>query len=226
MFVRETEREREGKRELQLDTHVAAPLQAVLGGHVFDLARIFAGGDPEWVQARVLHQGRAASRADVRESPGDRVGPLVGDEINATFGFADGTLLTYTSREAQREVRAVGWGMELAGTAGALRVSCKALSFCCAPTVFLSKTVSFHAVCLARCSSRSRRRSGSAAGRPRPTSGTRSRLTRCCRVTRWTARTIGALPDLPGDTNKQTNRKTDKQTRTMRRVGSQQAAGS
>lgn len=40
----------------------------VLGLHVFDLARLF-GGEVEWCQARMRHQGKVPKIADARESP-------------------------------------------------------------------------------------------------------------------------------------------------------------
>ena len=40
----------------------------------------------------------------------------LGDEINATFGMEGGTILTYTSREDQRETLHDGsWGVTLTG---------------------------------------------------------------------------------------------------------------
>ena len=117
-----------GDRLLQIDAYgkmdrrAGGEELAVLGGHIFDLCRLWCGGDAEWCTARVTQGGRAVTRADIKFSEGDHVGPLLGDEINASFLMEGGTLLTYTSREDQNAVHATGWGVVLTGTEGVIRV--------------------------------------------------------------------------------------------------------
>jgi len=93
----------------------------VLGTHLFDLLRLFAG-DPEWCTARVLVPGRDATAADARATK-DAVGPVAGDEIDAQFAFPRGVLATFTSRDRLRET-AGRWGVELVGSKGRARILC------------------------------------------------------------------------------------------------------
>ena len=118
-----------GEKLLQIDAYgkmdrrAGGEELAVLGGHIFDLCRMWCGCDALWCSARVTTAARAVTKADVKFSAGDHVGPLIGDEINATFLMETGTLLTYTSREDQQAVQQIGWGVVLTGTAGVIRVS-------------------------------------------------------------------------------------------------------
>lgn len=93
----------------------------VLGLHVFDLARLFAG-EVEWCQARIRHQGRTPTIADASESPTDRVGPVVGDDIFAHFAMASGVNVTFRSR-AGLEKAAGPFGMEIVGSNGVVRLN-------------------------------------------------------------------------------------------------------
>ncbi len=60
----------------------------VLGTHVFDLMRYFAG-DPRWVFAQVTDRGRDISRHSARQAS-EPVGPVAGDNVAAMFGFDRG----------------------------------------------------------------------------------------------------------------------------------------
>jgi predicted dehydrogenase len=91
----------------------------VLGSHLFDLMRLFAG-DPQWCAARVLHQSRDITRADARVMK-DNVGPVAGDEVSAQFAFANGVAGSFTSRGRQRDLTGQ-WGIELLGSKGAARI--------------------------------------------------------------------------------------------------------
>ncbi len=91
----------------------------VLGTHLFDLIRLFAG-DPLWCSGRVLHKGREITPQDARRVRDD-VGPVAGDEIEAQFGFENGILATFTSRATLQETLGP-WGMELVGTGGVVRI--------------------------------------------------------------------------------------------------------
>src|SRR5205807_851986 len=55
----------------------------VLGVHLFDLMRLFAG-DPLWCTARVTQAGRDITPADARAIK-EQIGPLAGDEVSAQF---------------------------------------------------------------------------------------------------------------------------------------------
>ncbi len=93
----------------------------VLGSHLFDLMRLFAG-DPQWCTARVLTQNRDITASDGRLVK-DNVGLVAGDQVYAQFGFARGVMGTFTSSGKLRET--VGhWGIELLGSKGAVRINC------------------------------------------------------------------------------------------------------
>lgn len=93
----------------------------VLGLHVFDLARLFAG-EVEWCHARIRQQGKAATRGQAKESPTDKVGPVVGDDIFAHFGMTSGVNVTFRSRPGL-EKAAGPFGMEIVGTRGVVRLN-------------------------------------------------------------------------------------------------------
>ncbi len=104
----------------------------VLGSHLFDLMRLFAG-DPQWCTARVTQGGRDITPADARVMK-DNVGAIAGDEISAQFGFGKGVAASFTSRAKLRD--ATGhWGLELTGTKGTARILGNL-----PPQVFLLKT--------------------------------------------------------------------------------------
>jgi len=93
----------------------------VLGLHVFDLARLFAG-DVKWCQASIQHHGKPAILADAKESPSDKVGPVVGDDIFAHFAMESGINVTFRSRVGL-EKSAGPFGMEIIGTRGIVRLN-------------------------------------------------------------------------------------------------------
>ena len=93
----------------------------VLGLHVFDLVRLFAG-EVEWCQARIRHQGKPAVIAAAQESPSDKVGPVVGDDIFAHFSMDSGVNVTFRSR-AGLEKAAGAFGMEIIGSRGIVRLN-------------------------------------------------------------------------------------------------------
>ncbi len=92
----------------------------VLGTHLFDLMRLFAG-DPQWCSARVTQAGRDITTAAARLTK-DIVGLIAGDEVSAQFGFANGVTGSFTSRGKLRE-QAGPWGLELIGSKGAAKLS-------------------------------------------------------------------------------------------------------
>ena len=91
----------------------------VLGLHVFDLARLFAG-NVQWCQARIQQQGKPAAIAQAQESPTDKVGPVVGDDIFAHFSMDSGINVTFRSRVGL-EKPAGPFGMEIIGSRGIIR---------------------------------------------------------------------------------------------------------
>lgn len=93
----------------------------VLGLHVFDLARLFAG-DVRWCQAGIRHLGKPAAVSEAKESPSDKVGPVVSDDIFAHFAMESGVNVTFRSRVGL-EKAAGPFGMEIIGTKGIVRLN-------------------------------------------------------------------------------------------------------
>lgn len=70
----------------------------VLGTHVLDLMRAFAG-EPESCYATLHQQGRRVTREHVR--PGNEgVGPLAGDRVDAMYRFKNGVVGYFSSQKA------------------------------------------------------------------------------------------------------------------------------
>jgi predicted dehydrogenase len=92
----------------------------VLGTHLFDMMRRFAG-DPAWVFGRVLVNGRDLQRGDVRVDGPEGMGPIAGDDITAVYGFASG-LTGYFASRASNDTSGQRWGLDLVGTKGTLRI--------------------------------------------------------------------------------------------------------
>jgi predicted dehydrogenase len=89
----------------------------VLGTHVMDLMRFFAG-DPQSCFAQVRANGRLVTKADVREGA-EGIGPLAGDEIHAMYRFA-GPTVGYFATDRARHGAAARYGLEIRGTKGIL----------------------------------------------------------------------------------------------------------
>jgi predicted dehydrogenase len=71
----------------------------VLGTHLFDLMR-FLAGNSLWCYSQILTDGRPAMKGDIREG-GEAMGPILGNHINAQFGFSGGVLGTFGSHRAR-----------------------------------------------------------------------------------------------------------------------------
>jgi predicted dehydrogenase len=91
----------------------------VLGSHLMDLMRLFAG-DPQWCTARVLTAGRDITRSDARLVK-DNIGLVAGDQIFAQYAFPNGINASFTSTARMRE-NAGSWGLELLGSKGSARI--------------------------------------------------------------------------------------------------------
>ncbi|MGV3754708.1 MAG: Gfo/Idh/MocA family protein [Verrucomicrobiota bacterium] len=103
----------------------------VLGVHLFDLMRLFAG-DAQWCTARVLTQGRDLTAHDGRKAT-EGIGLVAGEDIHAQFGFANGVNGLFISREEYAPV-AGGWGLELIGSKGMVKIQANI-----PPRIFLRK---------------------------------------------------------------------------------------
>ncbi len=92
----------------------------VLGTHLFDLMRLLAG-DPRWCFAHLLQNGKPATKADVREG-GENMGPVLGDDLVATYGFDNGVTATFGTRKATHGA-GERYGLQLYGTKGVIQVT-------------------------------------------------------------------------------------------------------
>jgi len=91
----------------------------VLGTHLFDLMRLFAG-DAEWCTSRVQTKGRDITALDGRKVL-EGIGLVAGEEVYAQFGFAKGVNGLFVSREKYADV-AGSWGLELIGSKGMVKI--------------------------------------------------------------------------------------------------------
>lgn len=89
----------------------------VLGTHLFNMMRLFAG-DVAWMTAHVVHEGRALQVEDVREAT-EPVGPIAGDSINSYFAFKSGVAGFFDSRK-YAEGGGQRMGMEIEGSEGVI----------------------------------------------------------------------------------------------------------
>ncbi|HZT83119.1 MAG TPA: Gfo/Idh/MocA family oxidoreductase [Gemmataceae bacterium] len=92
----------------------------VLGTHIMDLMR-FLAGDARWCHARILQNGRPATKADVAEG-GEGLGPVLGDWINATYGFGKGVEGTFGTAKG-RGSKGSRFGLTVLGTKGVLQLT-------------------------------------------------------------------------------------------------------
>ncbi len=99
----------------------------VLGPHLFDLMRAIAG-DTHWCQATALADGNPAAPADIREAT-EPLGPIVGDTIQAVFGFDHGVTGAYSSVKHGGGGKGNHWGIEVYGTEGVLNIRMEGTPF-------------------------------------------------------------------------------------------------
>ncbi len=92
----------------------------VLGTHIFDLMRFFAG-EARWCFGRVLARGKPATKADVTPA-GEGGGWIVGDHITACYGFDKGVRATFGTHKA-RHGAGQRFGLTLCGTKGVLQLA-------------------------------------------------------------------------------------------------------
>jgi len=96
----------------------------VLGTHIMDLMRFFAG-DAQWCFARVRDNGKPVTGNEVRDGA-EGIGPLAGDEIHAMYHFG-GTTMGYFSTQRTRHGASKRFGLQVFGTKGILTMTTGAL---------------------------------------------------------------------------------------------------
>ncbi len=89
----------------------------VLGTHVMDLMRLFAGS-PQWCFAQVTQDGKPVAKNEVRDGA-EGIGPLAGDEIHAMYRFGDKTMGYFSTHRAKHGA-AKRFGLSIYGTKGIL----------------------------------------------------------------------------------------------------------
>jgi predicted dehydrogenase len=92
----------------------------VLGTHVFDLMRRFAG-DPEWVFARIAEGDRDFRKTDVRMDGPEGMGPIGGSAIDAMYGFPGGRTAFFGTRR-NSDVSGVRFGLDIYGSRGVMAI--------------------------------------------------------------------------------------------------------
>jgi len=92
----------------------------VLGTHVMDLMRFFAG-DAQWCFARVRDNRDSVTEKHVRVGA-EGIGPLAGDEIHAVYRF-DGITMGYFSTHRARHGAAKRFGLQVYGSRGVLTMT-------------------------------------------------------------------------------------------------------
>ncbi len=91
----------------------------VLGSHILDLMRYFMGM-PLWCAANIAEGTRPATPKDVREAT-EPLGPIVGDRIHATFGFACGAPGYFASMKHEEPFPG-RWGLDIYGAKGVVAI--------------------------------------------------------------------------------------------------------
>jgi len=96
----------------------------VLGTHIMDLMRFFAG-DPQWCFAHLRDGGKSVTKNNVRDGA-EGIGLLAGDEIHAMYRF-DGTAMGYFSTQRARYGASKRFGLQIYGTKGILTMTTSAV---------------------------------------------------------------------------------------------------
>lgn len=92
----------------------------VLGAHVFDLMAAMMGGLPRWCFADITQDGRPARPEDVREAS-EQLGPIVGDAIQAIFGYSNGVTGFFSSAK-QPDRDFTRFGLDIHGSKGVVTI--------------------------------------------------------------------------------------------------------
>ena len=96
----------------------------VLGTHIMDLMRFFAG-DAQWCFAKVRDSRKPVTKNEVRDGA-EGIGPLAGDEIHAMYRFSE-TTMGYFSTQRARHGASKRFGLQIFGTKGILTMTTGAL---------------------------------------------------------------------------------------------------
>ena len=91
----------------------------VLGTHMMDSMRYFAGADVAWAHGHVTEGGREVALEDVRQGD-EGIGPIAGDGVAAYYAFENGVTAHYESYrgDTARRLNNLWFGFEVYGTEG------------------------------------------------------------------------------------------------------------
>jgi len=89
----------------------------VLGSHVLNLG-VFFTGRPTACSASVFHEGRPATKADIKIAD-EGIGSILGDEIHARFETESGIPLFFDSKKNAGQ-KAAGFGLQVICTGGVI----------------------------------------------------------------------------------------------------------
>lgn len=92
----------------------------VLGNHLFDLVRLFAG-EPNYCTAVITREGEPALADEPHYSEKEDLGPLLGDVIHAEFVMESGVHVSYVSDQRLHRLHGP-WGIEFIGEKGRARL--------------------------------------------------------------------------------------------------------
>ncbi|MEX0642877.1 MAG: Gfo/Idh/MocA family oxidoreductase [Pirellulales bacterium] len=92
----------------------------VLGTHVLDLIRFFAG-HPNWCFATLTEQGKPVTKGDLREG-NEGLGPLAGDQVQANYGMPEGASAFFASRRNSGDHNGGRFGVQIFGSEGVIEI--------------------------------------------------------------------------------------------------------
>jgi len=100
------------------DNRAGAEDMIVLGTHTFDMMQ-YLMGPPEWCMADITVNGKPAQPSDVKEAT-EPLGPIVGNRINAVFGFSKG-IAGFFGSIVQPDGDGKRWGLDIYGSKGVIQ---------------------------------------------------------------------------------------------------------
>ena len=103
------------------DQRAGAEDLAVLGPHVMDSMRYFAGADVAWAHAHITQDGLEVTLDDVHEG-NEGIGLIAGNSLAAYYVFANGITAHFESRpgDTTAKVNSRWFGFEVHGTEGVI----------------------------------------------------------------------------------------------------------
>lgn len=104
----------------KMDQRVGGEDMLVLGTHLFDIVRWFAG-DAQYCTAKITVDGEPALAEDAHESEREKIGPLLGDSIRAEFVMDSDVHVTFISDKRYKGITG-HWGIDFVGSKTTMRL--------------------------------------------------------------------------------------------------------